>query len=192
MEWDRGLTRSQLVQGGARAALAGSLLGGVDLFARAGDALAAERAQDTRHFVSRPDLHPPTLSVTHRGKTAPGHLFLAPSSGAGQRGVLIVDETGEPVWFHPTTPQTAMNFRTGVLHGKPVLTWWEGKALSGLGTGTHVILDDSYRVIARVPAGGGRQSDLHEFLITPQNTALLTSYEVRDADLTAVGGPPNG
>jgi hypothetical protein len=72
------------------------------------------------------------------------------------------------------------------------LTWWEGKAESGLGTGTHVILDDSYRVIARVPAGGGRQSDLHEFLITPQNTALLTSYEVRNADLTSVGGPPNG
>jgi len=46
----------------------------------------------------------------------------------------------------------------GIYYGKPVLTWWEGKATSGLGTGTHVILDDTYRVIARVPAGGGRQS----------------------------------
>ena len=46
----------------------------------------------------------------------------------------------------------------------PVLTWWEGKATQGLGTGTHVILDDSYRVVARVPAGHGRQSDLHESL----------------------------
>src|SRR5262249_27540164 len=79
-----------------------------------------------------------------------------------------------------------------VFHGKPVLTWWEGKALSGLGTGTHVILDDTYRVITRVPAGHGRQSDLHEFLITPQNTGLLTSYELREADLTSVGGPPDG
>jgi hypothetical protein len=192
MEWERGLTRNQLVQRGARAALAGSLLGGVDLFARAGEAFGAERAKDTRHFVSRPDLHPPTLTVLKNGKTAPGHVFLAPSSGPGQRGLLIVDSAGEPVWFHPTTPHTAMNFRTGVYHGKPVLTWWEGKAESGLGTGTHVILDDRYRVIARVPAGGGRQSDLHEFLITPQNTALLTSYEVRNADLTSVGGPPNG
>ena len=43
MEWDRGLTRSQLVQRGARAALAGSLLGGVDLLARAGEAFAAAR-----------------------------------------------------------------------------------------------------------------------------------------------------
>jgi hypothetical protein len=189
---ERGFTRRQLVRRGARAALAGSLLGGVDLFARAGDAFAADRAQDTLHFVSRPDLHPPTLRIHKNGKTAPGHLFLAPSSGPGQRGVLIADETGEPVWFHPTTPQTAMNFRTGVFHGKPVLTWWEGKAESGLGTGTHVILDDSYCVIARVPAGGGRQSDLHEFLITPQNTGLITSYEIRDADLTSIGGPPSG
>ena len=192
MEWERGLTRTQLVQRGARAALAGSLLGGVDLLAHAGEAFGAERAKDTRHFVSRPDLHPPTLTVLKNGKTAPGHVFLAPSSGPGQRGLLIADSAGEPVWFHPTTPHTAMNFRTGVYHGKPVLTWWEGKAESGLGTGTHVILDASYRVIARVPAGGGRQSDLHEFLITPQNTGLITSYEIRDADLTSVGGPPNG
>jgi hypothetical protein len=85
-----------------------------------------------------------------------------------------------------------MNFRTGRLHGKPVLTWWEGKAESGLGRGTHVILDQSYRVVARLPAGGGRQSDLHEFLLTPQNTALVTSYEVRPWDLTSVGGPAAG
>jgi hypothetical protein len=169
------------------------MLGGVDALARAGEALAAkEPPADVRHYVSRPDLRPPKLTILRHGKPAPGHLFLAPSSGPGQRGVLIADSAGEPVWFLPTTPQTAMNFRTGVYHGKPVLTWWEGKALSGLGTGTHVILDDSYRVIARVPAGGGRQSDLHEFLITPQNTALLTSYIVRDADLTSVGGPSNG
>jgi hypothetical protein len=193
MEWERGLTRRRLVRQGARAAVAGSLVAGADLLARAGDAFGAARPpSDTRHFVSRPDLRPPKLTVVRRGKTANGSLFLAPSSGPGQRGVLIADEAGEPIWFLPTTPHTAMNFRTGVYHGKPVLTWWEGKAESGLGTGTHVILDDTYRVVARVPAGNGRQSDLHEFLITPQNTGLITSYEIRDADLTSVGGPPNG
>jgi hypothetical protein len=190
MEWDRRVTRGQLVQGGARAAIATSLLGGVDLLARTGEAFAA--ADHVRHFVSRPDLRPPELTVLRHGNTASGHLFLAPSSGPGQRGALIADSTGEPVWFHPTTPQTAMNFRTGVYHGKPVLTWWEGKTDRGLGTGTHVILDDTYRVVARLPAGGGRESDLHEFLITPENTALVTSYEVRDADLSSVGGPASG
>jgi arylsulfotransferase ASST len=191
MDWDGRLTRGQLVHAAGRAAVAGSLLGGVDLLARAGDAFAAE-PNDVWHFVSRRDLRPPRLSVLHRGKTAAGQLFLAPSSGPGQRGVLIADEAGDPLWFHPTTPGTAMNFRAGLYRGKPVLTWWEGKAASGLGTGTHVILDDSYRVVARVPAGDGRQSDLHEFLLTPQGTALVTSYEERTANLTAARGPASG
>jgi hypothetical protein len=181
------LTRRRLVRQGARIAAAAALAGPLDLLARVGDAYAA--TDDVWSFVTRRDLRPPRLTVLRDGKTAAGHLFLAPSSGPGQRGVLIADERGEPLWFHPTTPQTAMNFRAAVYRGKPVLTWWEGKATSGLGTGTHVILDDTYRVVARVPAGHHRQSDLHEFLITPDDTALITSYEVRTADLTAVGGP---
>jgi hypothetical protein len=190
MDWDERLTRGRLVQAGGRAAVASALVGGFDLFAQAGAALAEPR--DVWHFVSRPDLRPPRLTVLHHGRTAAGHLFLAPSSGPGQRGLLIADERGEPLWFHPTTPRTAMNFRAALYRGKPVLTWWEGKATSGLGSGTHVILDDSYRVVARVPAGRGRESDLHEFLLTPHGTALVTSYEVRTANLTAAGGPSSG
>jgi hypothetical protein len=187
-------TRGRLIR---RAASAGA---GLVLFDRAGSWFQGSAAfgssvaapVDVRHFVSRPDLRPPKLTVLHAGKTGAGELFIAPSSGPGQRGVLILDNTGDVVWFHPTTPHTAMNFRACRYHGKPVLTWWEGKADFGLGRGTHVILDESYRVIARLPAGGGRQSDLHEFLITPQNTALVTSYEVRSADLSQVGGPVDG
>ena len=85
-----------------------------------------------------------------------------------------------------------MNFRTARYRGKPVLTWWEGKADAGLGRGTHVIMDQSYSELARIPAGDGRQSDLHEFVITPRSTALVTSYEVRPANLSAVGGPVGG
>jgi hypothetical protein len=187
MSDDERWTREQFVR---RAAGAGAGLLFLDRLGDAGLALAAP--DDVHHFFSRPDLRPPRMTVLHAGDTADGHLFVAPSSGPGQRGVLILDNTGEIVWFHPTTPNTAMNFRTGRYHGKPVLTWWEGKAEAGLGRGTHVILDDSYRVVARLPAGGGRQSDLHEFLITPQNTALVTSYEVRSTDLSDVGGPPGG
>ena len=56
MEWDRRVTRGQLVQGGARAAIAGSLLGGVDLVARAGEAFAAgrRRRRPTFRLAARP------------------------------------------------------------------------------------------------------------------------------------------
>jgi hypothetical protein len=156
------------------------------------DALAAVRSpNDIRHFRSRPDLRPPRLRVLKAG-ASDRHLFLAPSSGPGQRGALILDQHGEVVWFRPTRPDTVMNFRAATYNGEPVLTWWQGRAARGLGVGFHVILDSRYREVARLPAGGGRQSDLHEFSITPRNTAIVTSYEVRDVDLSSVGGPSRG
>ncbi|HEY2071942.1 MAG TPA: arylsulfotransferase family protein, partial [Gaiellaceae bacterium] len=88
------------------------------------------------------------------------------------------DATLQPVWFHPTG-LPAMNFRAQTLHGEPVLTWWQALPGGGLGHGTHVVVDASYREIARFPAGNGLPSDLHELLLTDRGTALVTSLEVR-------------
>lgn len=135
----------------------------------------AQRAR----YHSRPDLDPPPLTVLHRaGPAAPGYLFLAPSSGPGQHGPLIVDDALQPVWIHPTG-LPAMNFRAQRWHGEPVLTWWQALPGGGLGHGTHVIADASYREIARFPAGSGMPSDLHELLLTGRGTALVTSLETR-------------
>ena len=195
-EDDSRFTREELLRHSAR--VGGGLLafGGIGRLLTDGAAFAAGAPTvpkgSVHHFLTRNDLRPPVVTVVHADRTSDGYLFLAPSSGPGQRGALILDDRGEVVFFHPTTPKTAMNFRAARYHGKPVLTWWEGKATSGLGRGTHVIMDSSYREIARVPAGDGHQSDLHEFVITPHSTALVTSYEVRSADLSPVGGPSSG
>ncbi len=139
-------------------------------------------------YVSRPDLVPPKITVVRRASgTAPGLLFLAPSSGPGQRGAMIVDDSGEPVWFHPTVPSTVTNLRAAIYQGKPVLTWWEGKTKHGLGVGDHVIFDNSYRELARFPAGDGRGSDLHELILTPTGTALITAYDIPTVDRSSVG-----
>jgi Arylsulfotransferase (ASST) len=168
------------------------LLGGgaARLLDAAGAAAAGSAGPAAVHaFVSRPDLRPPRVTVERGGgSTAPGLVFVAPSSGPGQRGAMILDDAGDVVWFHPTTPNTAMNFRPGLYRGQPVLTWWEGKTEHGLGRGTHVVLDASYRVVARFPAGDHRQSDLHELLLTPRGTAYVTSYEYVPADLSSIGG----
>jgi hypothetical protein len=197
MDRDIRLTRSSFVRRAAGTGAGLFVAGGAGTawgFAQGAAKSAAPAAGPTTHrFVSRTDLVPPVVEVVHHsGRTADGLLFLAPSSGPGRRGNLLIDNTGEPIWFHPTTPVTAMNFRAAVYKGAPVLTWWEGKTTKGLGDGTHVILDDSYKVVARLPAGGGRPSDLHEFLLTSRGTALVTAWEIVDADLTSVGGPKNG
>lgn len=129
-------------------------------------------------FNSRPDLNPPVLRILRRAHgLAPGYLFLAPSSGPGQHGPLIVDDAGDPVWFKPT-PGPCMNFRAQMLHGEPVLTWWESLP-GGLGHGEHVVADSSYREVMRFPSGDGMPADLHELLLTDRGTALVTSFEIR-------------
>ena len=85
-----------------------------------------------------------------------------------------------------------MDLKVQSYRGQPVLTWWEGQVITGYGEGQAVIADSSYRTIATVNAGHGLQADLHEFVITPQDTALITAFRPVAADLSALGGPRQG
>jgi outer membrane protein assembly factor BamB len=130
--------------------------------------------------------------VRRSGAAAPGYLFLAPSSGPGQRGAMILDDSGGLVWFHPVGHRTVTDFKVALLHGKPVLTWWEGKVVRGLGNGEWVVVDSSYRELARFSAARGLPGDLHEHVLTPAGTALVTSNEITVSDLRRVGGRRRG
>jgi Arylsulfotransferase (ASST) len=66
-----------------------------------------------------------------------------------------------------------------------------GTGLGGVSNGVDYIYDSHYHQIATVQAGNGLSADGHEFLITPQNTALILSYATETADLTSIGGPSN-
>ncbi len=144
-------------------------------------------------FHSRPDLQPPTVAVTARAAgTTPGDVFIAPYSGPGQYGPMILAEDGSMVWFDPLSPAgtRASDFRVQQYEGRPVLTWWQDPLIfGGQSKSAEVVLDSSYRRIAVVGAGNGYQPDLHEFQITPRGTALITVYDAIDCDLTRVGGP---
>jgi Arylsulfotransferase (ASST) len=142
-------------------------------------------------FRSRPDLRPPVVEVTTQARgQAPGYVFLSPKLGRGQHGPLIVDGEGRPVWFREGL--YALNFKVQEYRGEPVLTWWEGKAIPRPSVGEYVILDGSYREVKRVQAGNGYKGNQHDFLITPQGTALLTIYNLVTWDLSYLGGPVEG
>jgi hypothetical protein len=144
-----------------------------------------------RAFRSRPDLSPAAVEVTEWAQgTASGYILVALKEGAGEHGPMIVDDQGQLVWY--SNYRSARDFKVQRYRGRPVLTWWEGEVVAGHGVGEYVIFEDSYREIARVRAGNGYRGDLHEFLITPQDTALLTAYNPVPADLSAVGGPKYG
>jgi hypothetical protein len=155
----------------------------------------AGRPTELFTFHSRSDLHVPLVTVTASAPgQSPGDLFVAPYSGPGQDGPMIVDGAGNLVWFDPLPPGTeSTNLQVQQYEGKPVLTWWQGYVPpQGFGQGEDVIADSSYRQILRMRAGNGLPADLHEFKITPQNTVLLTVFDPIRCNLSSVGGPSNG
>lgn len=162
-------------------------------------------------FVSEPDLHPMKITVNKFDPaTSSGLIFVAPyafsfDSLYGQSGSLIVDNNGTPVYFRPLSSPNLMNidFRMQTLNGNPVLTFWQGTlasppvytnlpAASSEPGSCYYILDNTYAVIKTVSAQNDYESDIHEFLITPNNTALFLSTKSIPMDLTPYGGPQNG
>jgi hypothetical protein len=164
--------------------------------------LASRRVTDgvngaARRFVSRPDLIPATTTVTAAGRpgaaaaaAAGGFLLIGPAAvGGAQAGPVIAGGDGDPVWFTRSSGNWLTGFAVQSYRGAPVLTWWEGTVTSGYGTGEAVIVDRSYREVARVRAANGRHMDLHEFLLTDRGTALFTcTPQTVAADLRPIGG----
>jgi arylsulfotransferase ASST len=184
--WTR---RRLLVAAGAGAAgsLTASLLGHNFI----GSVLSATPPA-THRYWTRPDLRPPVITVTTKAMhTSAGYLLSTPNSTTTS-GSMISDNQGHPIWYQPSNGTPTANLQVQSYLGAPVLTWWEGQVNSGVGTGEYVIMDGSYREIRRVRAGNGYHGDLHEFLITPAGTALLTVYNQVMTDLTSVGGPKRG
>jgi hypothetical protein len=143
-----------------------------------------------QEYATRKDLTPPAVAVTtHKPGTAPGLVFLAPKAGRGQDGPMIIDDNGHLVWFKPMKGKLAADFRVQTYQGKPVLTWWEGALFVGDGDGVGQVLDTNYKPVATVRTGNGYTFDLHEFTITPRNTALVIAYERYNRSLKAFGGP---
>ena len=204
----QGLTRREMLERGIAVMGAGGLaLAGLtgsgwpsDEAAAAtlpGSPAAARAASGVRHFVSRPDLTPPDVTITHHGAAPAGdppYFLLTPSAGRGTPGLMILDRAGGIVWYSPNSSKTTqrLDLKVQSYQGRPVLTWWEGQVFQGYGRGHVVIADSSYRTVATVSAGHGLAADLHEIFITPQDTALVTIYKPVAANLSRLGGPAKG
>jgi Arylsulfotransferase (ASST) len=195
------LTRRQALRGAGGAlglaALGGGTFAAVEL-SRPSYRVIRSRAVRSdgpaRVFFSRADLRPPAVVVAGADReVSPGHLFLGPSwTTLTQAGPMIIDRRGEPLWFKPLASNLAeANFRPWRYRGQPVLAWWEGTLdiPPGYGQGEAVIVDRSYRELARVRAADGRQMDFHELQLTPQGTALFTCFPAKvPVDLSPLGG----
>ena len=157
----------------------------------------------------------PQLQVKQTGDTADGFLFYAPIEGHVDVAPVIVTDQGDPIWMGNGSRNLKVDdFQAQTLHGKPVLSYWEGSHEDsdfGHGYGWVVILDDTYKlaynicitndqlgIVTPTPAQfpgtqqGACYLDSHEHYITPQNTLISSVWNVTQTDLTQFGGPKFG
>ena len=142
-----------------------------------GSPIGAYTSHGAYSFVSAPTLHPPIVraDVTHPGHLAKGYIFLAnlydpsnPATMVGQSGPLILDQRLSPVWFEPVPENDlAGNLSLQMYRGQPVLVWWQGQInrTSVTTSGEYVVVDQHYRVIARLRGADGWVLTLHEIAI---------------------------
>jgi len=191
--WTR---RQMLVTTGTAAAATAAGFG----LAGCGTSSAASGNSDYKllqHFVSRPDLTPPKVALTHAmPQGGLQYLFLGVAqSGPGNGGAMIMNTNGDMIWFGPDSPnQSKMDFQCQSYQGKPVLSWFQGKVVrGGHGEGVGIVANNSYETIATIHAHNGLMVDLHDFVITPRGTALVTAFQTLDNfDLSSIGGPKKG
>jgi hypothetical protein len=123
-----------------------------------------------------------------------GHLYLITPRGWGIQnpGPMLLDERGDLIWakhFDNEFGGQAYDAMVQAYQGQDYLTFWLGDdRIRGHGSGFYYMLNSSYDIVHRIGAANGLTADLHEFLITPEGSALMTMYEVYQYDLAEFPG----
>lgn len=136
----------------------------------------------TRSFHSRPDLRPPVLTVA--GPAAgrgPEATLITPRFGGDGQGVAVFDAAGDLVWMRRIPGRAAADLHPVTWRGRPALAWWEGTIEQGLGDGEFVLIDATYREVARIRTVA-RPADLHELVLTPQGRAYAFAMDLTTRD----------
>ncbi|EMD00645.1 hypothetical protein BAUCODRAFT_50297, partial [Baudoinia panamericana UAMH 10762] len=146
-----------------------------------------------RTYATRDDItSPETNFLQWNSRCDDGLLYFVTPRGWSlpYPGPMILDSHGELVWTHHFDNGfggQAYDFKVQRYQDEEYLTFWLGDdRVRGHGAGYYYMLNSSYAVVHRVGAANGLAADLHEFLITPDGTALMTMYEVVERDVTTL------
>jgi hypothetical protein len=90
---------------------------------------------------------------------------------------MVLSGRGQLLWYHPQR-NVAHDFKIVRYRNRPALAYF----IRAPGRHYHELRDDRYRLIGRVFAGNGFDTDEHEFAMTERDTAYIGSYAaMRDA-----------
>ena len=158
----------------------------------------------TRTFVTEPSFKAPIVTMKGKGyDAAAGDVFLDAEHSV-QNAVYTLTPRGDLLWYHPSAGKGAgpgvRDLQVQRYNGEPVLTYWRGRFVKppGGGRGVDLMLNKHYQTIHTITPGDGYEkqgADSHEFLLGHEGkeaTAFIEVWVPVRANLTSVGGPPNG
>ncbi|KAF5384601.1 hypothetical protein D9757_007453 [Collybiopsis confluens] len=130
-----------------------------------------------------------------------GYFFLAQLAGDSLEtvfgGANILNPDGTLVYSAFPDSPNEITFRLGIqkFRGKDHLVIWRGSIKQNdYGSGFNLVLDDTYTVVANITVAPELHvgADIHELQITINDTAIMTAYPTKAANLSSFGGPKNG
>jgi Arylsulfotransferase (ASST) len=150
-----------------------------------------------RRFHTLPSLKPTGFCVARRSGTTPAadDILVTPrpdpkKNPGDQFGPMIVSSTGKLLWYE-SRPDKVHDLKAVTYKGRPTLALFQKLPR---GRGYYQLLDQHYRPVARVRAGHGYSTNLHELALTPQGTAYVsadvnvrkvTEYVVEEVDVAS-------
>lgn len=120
------------------------------------------------------------------------HYFLTPKGHkVPSPGPMILNSNGDLIWSHHFDNEfggQAYDLQVQKYREEQYLTFWLGDdRIRGHGAGHFYMLNSSYDIVRKIGAVNGQFADLHEFLITPEGTALIVIFEVIPFDVRPAG-----
>lgn len=117
------------------------------------------------------------------------YLLITPRGKVAESTPMILDVNGSLVWAATKKYGQVYNLQVQSYKGQSYLTFWAGDdTVGGHGVGTHYMLDQQYREQYRIKAANGLGADLHAFTITANDTALISIYDKKFADVESMPG----
>lgn len=117
------------------------------------------------------------------------YLLITPRGNVAESTPMILDVNGSLVWAATKKYGQVYNLQVQSYKGQEYLTFWAGDdTVGGHGVGTHYMLDQQYREQYRIKAANGLGADLHAFTITANDTALISIYDKKFADVESMPG----
>jgi hypothetical protein len=129
----------------------------------------------------------PVYTVNQPAVEPQGYYFLAPilynAPGSLRNYLLIVDNTGQPVFYQALNNRGAFDFKK---QPNGLLTYFDN-AISGF-----QVLNSGYQHQTTITAKNGYTADPHDFHILPNNHVVFLIYDTKIMDMSKIipGGDP--